>query len=83
MNEEWINEHLKRKREKLNAEMERIARPEGYGPPKEQGWTCKKTYIAAFPSQVSEPISASSDDGAIFELLAQIGCSMPKKEQEA
>jgi hypothetical protein len=29
-------------------------------------------------SDASEPVTAQSDDGAIFELLAQVGCSMPR-----
>lgn len=30
------------------------------------------------PSAVSQPIVAESDDAAIFELLWQVGCRMPK-----
>lgn len=40
-------------------------------------------YQVTQPSSVSEPIFAPSDDHAIFELLAQVGCRMPKKESAA
>lgn len=38
------------------------------------------TMYALGTRRVTWPISASSDDGAIFELLAQIGCRMPKEQ---
>jgi hypothetical protein len=34
--------------------------------------------IRPLVSPVSQPISAASDDAAIFELLAQVGCGLPK-----
>lgn len=34
---------------------------------------------APTPTTVSAPIRAASDDGAIFELLASVGCRMPKE----
>lgn len=33
----------------------------------------------AYPSTVSEPIRADTDEGALFELLAQTKCRMPKE----
>jgi hypothetical protein len=38
----------------------------------------KKAKRPSRPSRVSAPVQASSDDAAVFELLAQIGCRMPE-----
>jgi hypothetical protein len=54
------------------------ARQWGRGGPR---WTPRLRVWRALNSGVSEPVRASSDDAAIFELLSSVGCRMPEAKR--